>query len=125
MARSFMPFMPLDQNLPQTFTHFGCIGFPMYVCSFSNGTMMVLLFFQIPFEYFSHILKHYHDFESIVTLFQSFLQAYTQPYSFSKKNSFHELSVAVHANHSLKKNFRFFVSLGFNFSKCLYKCFLF
>ena len=30
-----------------------------------------------------HILQHYQDFQSNVAIFPSFVQAYTQPYSFS------------------------------------------
>lgn len=32
------------------------------------------------FAIFSHILQHYHDFQSNVAIFPSVVQAYTQPY---------------------------------------------
>ena len=34
-----------------------------------------------PYEISAYILQHYHDFQSNVAIFPSFVQAYTQPYS--------------------------------------------
>ena len=64
--------------------------------------LMVLLFFQNPCVIFTHILQHYHDLQSNVTIFQRVFQAYTLPYSFSGKIKLiiwqirHELSNTIH-----------------------------
>ena len=51
---------------------------------------------------FAHILQHYHDFQSNVTIFPSIVQTYTQPSSFDERIKLiicqirHELSVTIH-----------------------------
>ena len=70
--------------------------------------LTVLLFFQNPYEIFARILQHYHDFQSNVVIFLSFVQAYTQLYSFGGRI---KLMVAIKATihdirTSLKKYFR-------------------
>ena len=90
--------MPLDQNLSQAVTRFGCVGFSMYACGFSVPQMLQfclftyddfffcqnrhsqdnehaelteLLFVQNPYAIFAHILQHNHDFQSNVLIFPS------------------------------------------------------
>ena len=40
--------MPLDQNLHQTVTRFGCVGFSMYYCGFSAPQMRQFCLFTYP-----------------------------------------------------------------------------
>ena len=44
--------------------------------------LTVIFFFPNPYAIFTHILQHYHDFQSNVTILPSVFQACTQPYSF-------------------------------------------
>ena len=82
------------------------MGMPVSFTFFSQDNdymeLMVLLFFQNPYAIFAHILQHYHDFQSNVTIFPSVVQAYTQPYSFGGRRKLiicqikHELNVTIH-----------------------------
>ena len=64
--------------------------------------LMVLFFFQNPYATFTHILQLCHDFRSLAAIFNSIVQAYTQPYLFRGRIKLiichirHELSVTIH-----------------------------
>ena len=82
-------------------------GLSMRILSLSsqdneNTELTVLFFFQNPYAFFAHILQHYHDFQSNIAIFPSFVQTYTQPYLFGGRTKLiicqirHELSVTIH-----------------------------
>ena len=48
----------------------------------ADGASLLPKFSGLSYAIFAHILQHYHDFQSNVAIFSSFVQAYTQPYSF-------------------------------------------
>ena len=100
----------------QTVTRFGCDGFLMYACWFSVTQMrQVCLFtpkikmslyekmiFFCQNRHLTHVLQHYHDFQSIAAILPSVVRAFTQPYSLDGRmkqiicQMRHELSVTFH-----------------------------
>ena len=77
--------------------------FSLFAKDNEHTELTMLLFFQNPYTIFAtHILQHYHDFQSNVTVFPSVVQAYTQTYSFSERIKLiicqisHEQSVSIH-----------------------------
>ena len=80
----------------------GCQFLSLFSQDNEHTELTVPLFFQNPYAILAHILQHYHDFQSNVAIFNSVVQAYTQPYSLSGRIKLiicqirHELSVTIH-----------------------------
>ena len=82
--------MPLDQNVHQTVTRLGCVGFLMYACKFSMPQMwqFCLLTYPPRLKWASSekmiffLPKSASSVSRSQAYFPSVVQAYTQPYSF-------------------------------------------
>ena len=100
------PIMPLDQNLRQTVTRFGCIGFSMYACEFSVPQMRQFCLFTYPPRLKWASSEKVIFFTKIGILCKSIagplITVYTQPYSFGGEIKLiiwqirHVLSVTIH-----------------------------
>ena len=98
------PIMPLDQNPHLTVTRFGCVSLSMYACGFSVTQMYIDAKIKMSFiwkdDFF--LTKSPLSASRSQAVFYSFVQEYTQPYSFGgrKKQIIcqirHELSVTIH-----------------------------
>ena len=95
----------MDQNPHQTVTRFGCVGFSKYACEIPVPQMRQFCLFTYPPRTQSFIWKYDFFFAKIVknnvTIFFSFVQAYTQPDSFGGRIKLiiyqirYKLSVAI------------------------------